>query len=70
MIRAFPVMAAMLAAGCCCFLFQGAPDAGDRLELERVPAAAAANIRKYYGDSSVPAFAKEAEAKVQEQVTK
>jgi len=31
--------------------------------------ALAANIRKYYGDEAVPAFAKEAEAKANKQVT-
>ena len=39
-------------------------------QIAPVQAGAAANIRKFYGDEAVPAFAKEAEAKVQEQVTK
>ena len=39
-------------------------------QIAPVQALAAKNIRKYYGDEAVPAFAKEAEAKVQEQVTK
>jgi pyruvate ferredoxin oxidoreductase beta subunit len=36
------------------------------LQLVRIQALAAANIRKYWGDESVPAFAKEAEAKCAE----
>jgi len=38
-------------------------------QFASVQAGAAANIRKYYGDDAVPAFAKEAEAKVQQKVT-
>ena len=36
----------------------------------RIQAGAAANIRKFYGDAAVPAFAKEAEAKVAEAAAK
>lgn len=36
----------------------------------RIQAGAAANIRKFYGDEAVPAFAKEAEAKAAELAAK
>jgi pyruvate ferredoxin oxidoreductase beta subunit len=41
-------------------------DESTRLQLVRVQAIAAANIRKFYGDEAVPPFAKEAEAKLAE----
>jgi pyruvate ferredoxin oxidoreductase beta subunit len=37
-------------------------------QIVRIQALAAGNIRKYYGDDAVPAFAKEAEAKFAEMV--
>ena len=39
---------------------------GATVQLAKIQALAAANIRKFYGDEAVPAFAKEAEAKLAE----
>jgi hypothetical protein len=39
-------------------------------QIAPVQALAAKNIRKYYGDDAVPAFAKEAEAKLAELAAK